>query len=91
MKDLVGIPSILCQLWGKVDMYETEFYSSGLHTMKEETLGNFVIFSEAIKNWSHFQVSFSQILRATSHPEPGKSNFSSLTQEGRVPEGNSKE
>lgn len=38
VKDLEGIPSILCQLWGKVDMYLIVFYSSGLHTMKEETL-----------------------------------------------------
>lgn len=51
----------------------------------------FFFFSEAIKNWSHFQDSVSQILRATSHPEPGNSNFSSLTHEGRAPEGNSKE
>lgn len=50
-----------------------------------------IFFSEAIKNWSHFQDSVSQILRATSHPEPGSSNFSSLTHEGRAPEGNSKE
>lgn len=35
-KGLVGVSSKLCQLWGKVDMNQTVFYSSVLPTMKDQ-------------------------------------------------------
>lgn len=77
MKDLVEIPSILCQLWGKVDMKLNciLFFRSSHYERRNIMKLDFVIFFGSIKNWSHFQVSFSQILRSTSHPEPGNRNF----------------
>lgn len=35
-KGLVGISPKLCQLWGKVDMDQTVFYSSDIPTMKDQ-------------------------------------------------------
>lgn len=69
MKDLVGNPSNTLPI---VVQGRHVFYFSH-HERRNIMKLDFVVFSGAMKNWSHFQVSFSQILRATSHPEPGNS------------------